>query len=282
MVIAPNEMRYFQRLIEDKCGIVISEEKLYLIETRLTKVLADLGLNSFSELYDNVSLGRDSFITQQIIDAITTNETQWFRDKSPWLIIENLLLDRFLKDLRSGRKNKIRIWSAATSTGQEAYSTAMSIDNYLQTRFIRDVSLSDFEITATDISLPVLETAKSGKYDAMSISRGLDRTIKERYFKNVGPVWEIDSRLKKNITFRQFNLKNSFSMLGQFDIIFCRYVLIYFSEELKKDIVTRLGNALYDDGVLFLGAYEMCNQTGNVFSSRLAQDGAYYIKTPQL
>lgn len=278
MPLSQEELRLFQNLIRSICGIEINDEKSYLIESRLSKILVDSKLSTFGELYESIKKSDNKKIIQKLIDAITTNETLWFRDKTPWLILEKLFLPRYISQLRSGEKKKIRIWSAAASTGQEAYSTAMCIHNYLAINFIKDITLDQFEIIATDISSLVLEIATRGRYDNISIMRGLSASLKQNYFQNSGSIWEIDREIKKSVDFMQFNLQDSFRPLGNFDVIFCRYVLIYFSEELKNSVISRMSDALHDDGVLFLGAYEMCDPMKVKFEFKLYEDSPYYVK----
>ncbi len=276
--ISEMEFSLFQKFILDKCGIELAPEKAYLIESRLTKILVDLKCNSFGELYRTLQSSHDDKLVQRLIDAITTNETLWFRDKLPWRVMENLLLPQFIEDLKSGKKDRIRIWSAATSTGQEAYSTAMCIDNYLKTKNVQGVSLKQFEIIGTDISRLVLEIAKNGRYDSIAITRGLDKTLKSTYFTQRDNAWEIIPPIKQAVQFHQFNLQNSFASFGTFDIIFCRYVLIYFSDILKTDIIKRMNQSLKVDGTMFLGAYEMCSHLSSMFESKLFENGVYYTK----
>ncbi len=273
------EFQLLRKHIAEYCGILIPEDKAYFIESRLSRLMVEEKLDSFSALYQRICYATNNAINERVIDAITTNETLWFRDKHPWLILERVYLPRFIEQLRSGERNRIRIWSAAASTGQEAYSTAMAIDNYLATRFIKDVSLSQFEIFATDISRSVLTLARNARYDAVSIIRGLDDSIKKRYFTNEGVVWQLCDKIKNAVTFQHFNLNDSFIKLGQFDIIFCRYVMIYFSEQTRALLYPKLADALNDDGAMFIGAYEYFADLGNLFDKQQLENGVYYIKT---
>ena len=173
----------FQQYIEEQCGIAIGDEKAYLIESRLTKLLIEAKLNTFEELYTMLSKKKDPKLSEKVIDAITTNETLWFRDKTPWQVIETILMPEYVEIIRkTGRR--VRIWSAAASSGQEAYSTIISIDQYLKRHAIKDISLKDFEVIGTDISGPILEIARAGRYDPISIMRGLDPRFKDIYFIN--------------------------------------------------------------------------------------------------
>ncbi len=274
------EFQLFQKYINEKCGIEIPPEKAYLIESRLTKILVDLKLTSFGDLYNTIRNTSDDALISRIIDAITTNETQWFRDKTPWLILEDVFMPEFVRRIRGGER--IRIWSAATSTGQEAYSTAICIDNYIKRKGLTDISLRDFDIIGTDISKHVLEIAKRGRYDSISIMRGLPKEYKESYFASENNAWQLDENITSAVTFRHFNLQNSFISLGKFDLIFLRYVLIYFASSLKADIVTRLGDCLKDSGALFMGAYEICS-VKSILSPNTHEpsDGIYYTKTKE-
>ncbi len=267
-----------QKFIQERCGIAIGEEKAYLIESRLSKLLIDSSLSSFEELYGKIVTNADPGVTEQVIDAITTNETLWFRDKSPWDMLESTLLPQYIKEMREGRRSQVRIWSAACSTGQEAYSTAMCIDNYLSRNGIKDISLSQFKIVATDISRTVVHMAKMGRYDSISIMRGMDGYYKDRYFKNEGRVWTIADGIKNAVQFQHFNLQNSFLLMGKFDIIFCRYVIIYFSEELKKEVMKKVEAALEPDGILFLGSSELLPKDSEHFQTRQFKNGVYYSK----
>ncbi len=276
--LSSNEFLLFKEYIRNKCGIEIPPEKSYLIETRLSKLLSDSGADSFGELYRIICSKDTGVYTEKIIDAVTTNETLWFRDKTPWLVLEHIYLPKYIELLRKGFKKTIRIWSSAASTGQEAYSTAMCIDSYLKKNYITDISLSQFEIIATDISHNALELAKKGRYDAITIMRGLDESIKNKYFKQDGSVWEIDQRIKDCVKFFKFNLQNSFGLFSGFDIIFCRYVLIYFAEALTLEVLEKMWRALDKDGVMYLGAYEFYSYADKFFTSNSFENGTYYTK----
>jgi len=272
------EFRLFKTYIREKCGIDIQDDKAYLIETRLSKLLVDSGMESFEALYNLIMSNRDPYIAEKVIDAITTNETLWFRDKTPWKIMEDVILPRHIEELRSGKKRKIRIWSAAASTGQEAYSTAICIRDYLDEHGITDIRPDQFEILATDISKTVLEIARRGRYDAISIARGLDPKYKEKYFRKEGMVWVLDDAVKNAVRFEHFNLQNSFLFLGKFDIIFCRYVLIYFADTLKEELAKKFFDSIEPDGVMFIGASELHRCLDPYFEMVHYANGTYYVR----
>lgn len=255
----------------------LGEEKAYLIEARLSRFLDERGLESYQQLYYSAT-GGDQMLTERIIDAMTTNETLWFRDKMPWMYMEEHLMEKYVAELRAGKRKCVRIWSAAASSGQEAYSTAMMIDRYLEVNRIRDVSLSQFEIVATDISQTVLDTAVKASYDAMSILRGLDDHYRAKYFVQNDVVYQLDDRIKRAVTFRKFNLQGSFATLGSFDVIFLRYVMIYFSDRIKQEITQKLQSSLRTDGVLFLGSSELHRCISGSFATNYFDKGMYYTK----
>ncbi len=273
------EYRLFKDLICEKCGIEITEDKAYLIESRLSKMLADSGCTSFIELYRLLTNSRDPKMIDKLVEAITTNETLWFRDKAPWALLEDVFLPRFIEMLRNGKRKRISIWSAATSTGQEAYSTAICINEYLKTRLIRDITLQHFDIYATDISKHVLDIAKSGRYDSISIMRGLDKNLRNKYFTNCETYWQLSDEIRNAVMFDNFNLLNDFHRLKTFDIVFCRYVLIYFADSLKKDLLKKIYNVTNDNGVLFLGSYEMYSHLNINFQIVHDDKGTYYTKS---
>jgi len=270
------EFLMIQKFIEDICGIALREEKAFLLESKLSKILAESTFSSFDELYREICCWNDPKILESFIDIVTINETFWFRDKTPWNIMEDLLLPIYIQEIRDGKREKIRIWSAACSYGQEPYSIAMCIDNYLEENSIFDVKMNHFEILATDISKTVLQIAEVGAYDNISILRGLDEHYKLKYFTNQGRVWKLEEKIKKSVRFEQFNLIKDFSCLGKFDMIFFRNVMIYFSEQLKKEMLNKIMNLLNPRGALFIGSSELLIDHGSTFSLEKYTNGSYF------
>ena len=276
--ITSKEFELMRDYIEKECGIDLGRDKAYLIESRLSGILAESGLSSFQELYKKLRDEKDIKMNEKVIDAITTNETLWFRDKTPWIILEDVLLPQYIEEIRQKKRSRVRIWSAGCSTGQEPYSTVMSIDSYLKKHNIKDISLGHFEIWATDISHSVLDIARAGKYDSISIMRGLEDEFRDKYFTNEGRKWILSREIKDRVKFRQFNLQNSFITLGKFDIVFCRYVLIYFSAQLKREVTKKIHGVLNrPDGVLFLGNSEFFTNYEDSFVKRQHKGGVYYM-----
>jgi len=276
--ISDTEFLLFRDYISEKSGIDIPPEKSYLIETRLSKLMADTGADTFSEFYRYIISDSDPSMPQKIINAMTTNETLWFRDGSPWKVLEEITLPKLVEELMTGKKTRAKIWCAAVSTGQEVYSTVMCVDNYLARNNIKSVSLANFDFFATDISSRVLDIAKKGRYDAISIMRGLDEHYKSAYFVKDGPAWEIAPKIREAVRFAQYNLQNNYQAFGLFDIIFCRYVLIYFSDRQKKEIITKMHGALADGGLLFTGNYVLSELFKDHFISNHYENLTYYSK----
>lgn len=274
-----DEYALIRKYIADLSGIVIPPEKNYLIETRLYKLMLDYGVETFDEFYEQVILSDDPDVAQKIINAITVNETFWFRDAVLWKGFEREILPGLIEQLFSGEKSKVRIWSAASSTGQEAYSTAMCIDNYLIRNNITEIDLSNFEIIATDISTRVLEIARNARYDKISMTRGISDHYKAAYFKNNNSAWDLDPAIKSAVKFYDFNLKDDYTRFGMFDVIFCRYVLIYFPGDLKEEIVEKMFKSLNNGGVLFTGNYVLYNLLSKMFNVKSYENLTYYTRT---
>uniref|UniRef100_A0A7V4JR33 protein-glutamate O-methyltransferase n=1 Tax=Thermodesulfobacterium geofontis TaxID=1295609 RepID=A0A7V4JR33_9BACT len=244
---------FFTALLERLSGISYTTGKEYLIESRLNELALSLGYKDVNELYHSiVKKGADLKLLNEIIDALTTNETYFFRDYHPFETIRTYIFPELLKKRVSERK--INIWSAACSTGQEPYSIAMILLEY----FPRFLQIYKISILATDISQKCLEKAEKGIYNQIEINRGLPIAYLVKYFKQEGAHWYIDEKIKKLVKFQKLNLLESSMRLSErFDLILCRYVLIYFSEEIKKKVLIDLWSLLNPGGYLLLGATEV-------------------------
>ena len=254
--IDPAEYDEFRQFLEDACGILLGENKHYLVQSRLGRVASESGVGSLGDLVCQLRRERSGgTLRERVIEAMTTNETFWFRDNHPFGILSDSVLPDFVKR----KQRSLRLWSAACSTGQEPYSISITIQEFL-TR--NPGALNDVQITATDISPAVLEEARAGYYDAMAVARGLPPEIKTRYFQRDAQHreerWRLRDDVRRRVQFVRANLLTSFSPLGRFDVIFCRNVLIYFSAESKIDILKRMAASLNPGGYLFLGASEYC------------------------
>ncbi|MDF1592741.1 MAG: protein-glutamate O-methyltransferase CheR [Desulfobacterales bacterium] len=274
--IDSNEFHLLRDYIEQNCGIFLLEEKMYLVCTRLTSLMVESGCNSFAELYHKALSDVSFRLRDKIVEAITTNETFWFRDESPFVILGEELFKNFAAEIGSGRRSKIKIWCAGCSTGQEPYSIAMTVLEFIRKQQI--LKPEHVEILGTDISSAVLYIAMAGRYDGLAMSRGLPEELKNRYFDPDGKVWVIKNDVKKMVRFQKLNLQDDFYHLENQDIVFCRNVLIYFSNEFKKDILKRISRVLGPGGNLFLGASEsLFNLTQDYRMFRHTM-GFYYAK----
>jgi chemotaxis protein methyltransferase CheR len=240
--------------IEKSCGIHLTDDKMYLVCTRLTTLMVERGCNSFADLYHKAVADNTYVLRDKIVEAMTTHETFWFRDTSPFVIMDEVILRELAEEIKLGKRSKIKIWSAACSTGQEPYSVAMTVLELA--RKYNSLKPEHVEIIATDISSTVLYLATAGRYNSLAMSRGLDKDYENRYFEPDGKVWAIKNDVKKMVRFQKINLQEDFSLIGKQDIILCRNVLIYFSDEFKKDILQRIAVLLRPNGNLFLGASE--------------------------
>ncbi|MBL0711911.1 MAG: protein-glutamate O-methyltransferase CheR [Colwellia sp.] len=262
----------FRTFLEQQCGIVLGESKQYLVKSRLSPLMSKFDLSSLSELINRTLSPAERQLRAAVIDAMTTNETLWFRDDYPFKLLKRQLFPDF-----ADRRTPVKIWSAASSSGQEPYSIAMSVLEYQQANpgaFPRGV-----QIIATDISTTMLEHCKYGHYDSLALARGLSEERKNKFFE-VGDngMLKVKDQVKKMVTFRPLNLLNSYSLIGRFDIVFCRNVLIYFSPEIKTQIISQIHGTLNNAGYLFLGASESLSGLNDNFNMLRCNPGIVYQK----
>ncbi|WP_390379345.1 CheR family methyltransferase [Alteromonas sp. MTD1] len=270
--VSPESYLKFREFLEKQCGIVLGDSKQYLVRSRLASLLYKHKYESADELISVVVRGFDRNLLQDVIDAMTTNETLWFRDNYPF----DLLVKELLPSLAS-QNRKIRIWSAACSSGQEPYSIAMSVLEFQRQR--PGTLRSGVEIVATDLSSEMLKKCELGIYDELSLARGLSAGRREMFFqKNDAGAMQVKPEVRKMVSFRSLNLLSSYAALGRFDIVFCRNVLIYFSPEVKQRILQQIAGQLQSDGVLFLGASESISAASNSYSMVKCSPGLYYQK----
>lgn len=230
-------------------GLVMDQSKKYLVESRVMPIIRRERLSGLDELVALLNKPQSAKIAKDVIEAMTINETYFFRDKAPFDQFRNVTLPALVA-ARQGEK-RLRIWSAAASTGQEAYSLAMILDE-----FSPRLAGWKIEIVATDLSDQVLEKARKGIYSQFEVQRGLPAPMLLRHFNQIGESWQISDHIRSKVTFRQLNLLSDFTSLGRFDIIFCRNVLIYFDAARKADILARMTRVLAPDGFVTLGASE--------------------------
>lgn len=270
--ISQYDYECFQQFLEQACGILLGDGRQYLIISRLTKLMRDERLSSIAELLDAIHNRSAQHLRNAVIDAMTTNETSWFRDGSPFLLLEQHLL----RSLDKNSQSPCRIWSAACSSGQEPYTLSMLISEYRRKN--PDTSLARTQIIATDISSSVLEQARSACYETHALSKGLSYQRRQHFFQPAGEQWTLIDAVRNRVEFKEQNLLQSYSALGRFDMIFCRNVLIYFSADRKKDILQRLAATLNPGGYLFLGASETISGYSDAFELVRFSEGAVYQK----
>lgn len=275
--VSPEEYKRFCTYLEKHSGIVLGENKEYLILSRLRAVQEDFKLGSFAEILRDLEMGSSRELKIRVIDAMTTNETLWFRDSHPFDILTQHILPEIAP--RVGRR-PLRIWSAAASTGQEAYSISITLKEYQSKH--PGAFPTDYEILATDLCRRAVTQAKAGRYAHYEIARGLSDYQQKRYFKRIEDVSVVNDQIKHHVRFQELNLLQSYNLLGQFDVIFLRNVLIYFSNELKTDILKRMTRALHPGGYLFLGGSEpIANYSDDFEMIRCPQGVVYQLKAPE-
>ncbi len=269
--ISSRDYDSFRTFLEEACGIVLGDNKHYLVSSRLSRLMREFELKSVGDLIERMKREPRSGLRERIVDAMTTNETFWFRDNHPYELLKNYVYPELAKK----RPAQIKIWSAACSSGQEPYSISIITQEYMMTR---PGSLSNnVQIVGTDISPTMLDLSRAATYDSLALSRGLSPERKSRFFKDVGNgAWQVNDDIRARVRFAEINLMNSYASLGKFDIIFCRNVLIYFSAELKIDILRRLSQSLNPGGFLFLGSTETLASYSDAFETVRHGGGTVY------
>jgi chemotaxis protein methyltransferase CheR len=267
-----NEYDQFRLFLEQQCGIVLGENKQYLVKSRLAPLMSRFNVESLSELVSKTLGVHERQLRAAVVDAMTTNETLWFRDQYPFELLKTRLFPEF-KTLN----RPLKIWSAASSSGQEPYSIAMSVAEFQSSS--PGVLKMGAQIIGTDISNTMLDMCKHAEYDALALARGLSAERRKKFFKDSGNgMAQVVDSLKKQVSFRHLNLLDSYALMGKFDIIFCRNVLIYFSPEVKAKIIAQFSQALNPKGYLFLGASESMSGLSTDFDMVRCNPGIIYQK----
>jgi chemotaxis protein methyltransferase CheR len=236
-------------VLKERSGLIINQDKIYLLETRLAAILRDHKLAGLPALADHLRKPGPSAVKNCVVDAMTTNETFFFRDSHPFDTMRQSVIPGLIE--RRANTRTLRIWSAACSTGQEPYSLVMMIKDNFPT-----LSGWSIEIIATDLSPTVLDRAREGLYSTFEVQRGLPIQMLVRHFDQEEPYWRIKREIRQAVSFRPLNLLEDFSSLGQFDIVLCRNVLIYFDQPTKARILKDIARRMAPDGALLLGGAE--------------------------
>jgi len=266
--ILPENYRFLQALVYSQVGIVLENNKNYLFESRLVPIVKQFSLGSINALCDHIHAKRDPEIGQQVVEAMTTNETYFFRDPAQYEAIRTVFLPRLKEDRQAARK--MRFWSAAASTGQEAYSLAMLL--------IED-GLKDWDIRilGTDFSSKVVERAESGNYQQIEVNRGLPAALLLKHFHRSSLNWQLSETVKRMVNFETIDLRKSMRTLGPFDLVFCRNVMIYFDNETKRNIMKELHSTLFRGGWLLLGGAESAFGLDEWFERKTVGNITVYI-----
>jgi chemotaxis protein methyltransferase CheR len=265
--VTPFDYDYLRGILKQRSGLDLSADKQYLVESRLVPLARKAGLAGIPEMVQKMKSGAEA-LTMEVVEAMTTNETFFFRDKVPFDHLRDTILPALLQS-RASRKS-LRIWSAACSTGQEPYSIAMCLKE-------KAAQLAGWriEIVGTDLSQEVLEKSRAGIYSQFEVQRGLPIQLLVKYFAQIGELWQLNSDIRGMVQYRQLNLLQDFSSLGKFDVVFCRNVLIYFDQPTKTQIFDRVAKVIEPDGMLMLGAAESVVGITNAFRPYPDRRGLY-------
>lgn len=270
--MTPTDFDFVAQMLKRRSGLVLTPEKGYLIQSRVTPLLRRYGVATVEALVARLRSG-DEKITRDVVEAMTTNESFFFRDKTPFEYFEKLILPHLLQARANDRR--LRIWCAAASTGQEPYSLAMILREkaHLLTGW-------KIEIIGTDLSNEVLERAKSGLYSQFEVQRGLPVQMLVKYFTKEGDQYRIKDEIRSAVQYRVANLLDPFVGFGSFDVVFCRNVLIYFDEHTKRNVLDRIAQLMPDDGYLLLGAAEMVVGVTSSFAPHESARGVSVKRVP--
>jgi chemotaxis protein methyltransferase CheR len=265
--VTPSDYEFLRKLLKERSGLDLSPDKQYLVESRLIPLARRISLPGITELVQKMKMGSDPLISE-VVEAMTTNETFFFRDKVPFDHLRETMLPALLQARASRRA--LRIWCAASSSGQEPYSIAMCLKELGAT-----LAGWRVEILATDLSQGVLEKSKAGLFSQFEVQRGLPIQLLVKHFTQVGELWQLNPDIRAMVQHRQLNLLQDFGHLGTFDVIFCRNVLIYFDQDTKAGIFERLARVVESDGFVVLGAAESVVGISDAFKPYPERRGLY-------
>ncbi|WP_436638862.1 CheR family methyltransferase [Microbaculum sp. FT89] len=246
--MTPQEYDYLRDFLRGQSGLDLSDDKRYLVEARLGPVARRAGIADLSALIAALKLGGDMKLRTNVVEAMTTNESSFFRDRTPFDHFKDVIVPHMLRERAT--KRGLKVWCAAASTGQEPYSLAIA--NREDSR----LHAWNLDILATDIAETVMDRGKAGIYSQFEVQRGLPIQLLVKYFTQKGDMWELDPSIRRMVRWQKQNLLSNFMALGRFDVVFCRNVLIYFDRPTKTEVLSRLADVLEPDGYLILGAAE--------------------------
>ena len=266
--ILPENYRFLQQHVYFQVGIVLEEDKHYLFESRLAPIVKELGLKSTNDLCDLLHAKRSNELGHQVAEAMTTNETYFFREPNHYEAIRNVLLPKLKEDRRDNRI--LRFWSAAASTGQEAYSLAMMLHE-------EHLASWNIQILGTDFSSKVVERARAGLFQQIEVNRGLPTALLVKHFRPSGLDWQLGDTIRRMVRFETIDLRKKMAGLGPFDLVFCRNVMIYFDNETKRNIMKEIHGTLFRGGWLLLGGSESIFGLDEWFERRAVGNQTVYV-----
>ncbi|CCG06737.1 CheR family methyltransferase [Pararhodospirillum photometricum] len=268
----PEDFDYISKMLKDKSGLVLTRDKSYLLESRLMPLARKRGFKGLDDLIGQLRR-RDLALEKEITEAMTTNESFFFRDSKPFDQFRQVVLPNLIKTRASRRS--FRIWCAAASSGQEPYSLGMILKE-------ESARLAGWrhEIVGTDLSTEILRKARAGLYSQFEVQRGMPMQLLVKYFKKKDDMWEIDPAIRAMVQFKEWNLLEDLRPLGQFDVVYCRNVLIYFDQPTKAHVLEAISKQMTDDGVLYLGGAETVLGVSSAFKPIPGQRGVYAVARP--
>ncbi|MEQ8196175.1 MAG: protein-glutamate O-methyltransferase CheR [Rhodospirillales bacterium] len=264
----PDDFEFLSTLVRQRSGLVLTSEKSYLLESRLMPIVRRHSMKDIGDLVTAMRAKTINGLDTEITEAMTTNESFFFRDVKPFDLFRDVVLPTVVKN-RAAKKS-LRIWCAAASSGQEPYSLAMILQEKAA-----ELHGWKYEIVGTDISRDILKKAESGVYSQFEVQRGLPIQLLIKYFEKDGEAWKVTPKIRSFVKYQYFNLLDNLAPLGQFDIVFCRNVLIYFDAETKRKVLEQISKLIPDDGVLFLGGAETVLGVTDKFKPLPGQRGVY-------
>ena len=272
MAVNPADFDYISKIVREQCAIVLEKGKEYLVESRIMPVVHQEKLESIENLVKKIKLEPRGSLKDAVIEAMTTNETSFFRDIHPFETLKKEIFPELIEKRKI--KRELNIWCGASSSGQEPYSLVMVLRNNFP-----ELNSWKINFSASDLSNQMLNRCKSGIYSQLEVNRGLPAPLMVKYFERIGTEWQVKEELRKMIQFRIINLSETWPILPQLDLVMMRNVLIYFDVEMKKNILGRIRKLLKPDGYLFLGAAETTlNLDENFERMPFKQSGCYRLK----
>jgi len=284
MQLTPAAFNDIRKAVHDLCGIVIAEDKQYLVKSRLEPILQRNGLSSYELLVERLKQPISLTLQEHMVEAITTKETSFNRDGHPFEELRRSILSKLANQLIERKATtrlsypKARIWCAAVATGQEAYSVAMAVTDFLVARSHGGLTVDAFPILASDISANALATAREGRYSSAELGRGLTAEQRDRYLRQENGVWNVDASLRRMVEFRRLNLALPLPDLGTFDLVLCRNLLIYLDDATRRRLCHGLHKTLNPEGILMIGAAESLYGVTDAFSPECLGNTVVYRK----